>query len=168
MGLDLAQFREALLRPTLQSINLWSESAENLLLGTAICESSLVYLKQMTGPALSIYGIEPFTYNDLRTRLIVKYPTIRDNILQTLNMSSIPSNPNYLIGNITAAIIFARLKYYMCPDPLPDAKNAMALAEYYKKIYNTADGAASVNVAAKIFLSVVVGYPFKPTVSNLL
>ena len=43
------------IRPALSKINLWSPSAEELVLGTAIVESGLTYLRQWgDGPALGL------------------------------------------------------------------------------------------------------------------
>ena len=45
------------IRPALTEINFWSRSAEELVLGTAIVESGLTYLKQYgDGPALGADG----------------------------------------------------------------------------------------------------------------
>ena len=40
MGLNPQQFRSLVIRPTLRRLDLWSEAAEELLLGTAIQESA--------------------------------------------------------------------------------------------------------------------------------
>ena len=39
MALDAKQLRELVIRPALMEIELWSEAAEELVLGTAIVES---------------------------------------------------------------------------------------------------------------------------------
>ena len=63
------------IRPALTKINLWSSSAEELVLGTAIVESGLTYLKQHgDGPALGLWQIEPATHEDLYTNF-VELPT---------------------------------------------------------------------------------------------
>ena len=71
LGLDVNQVRLYVVRPALQEIGLWSQVAENLVLGTAVTESRLKYLKQLgKGPALGIFQMEPFTHNDIwRTHL---------------------------------------------------------------------------------------------------
>ena len=59
------------IRPALTKINLWSRSAEELVLGTAIVESGLTYLKQRgEGPALGLWQIEPATHEDLYTNFL--------------------------------------------------------------------------------------------------
>ena len=61
------QFRELIIRPALEAIGLWSQTAENLVLGTAIHESgNFKYIKQVGGgTALSFYQIEPVTADDI-------------------------------------------------------------------------------------------------------
>ena len=48
-----SQIRSLVIRPALEKLNLWSLSAEELVLGTAIVESGLTYLRQHNdGPAV--------------------------------------------------------------------------------------------------------------------
>ena len=61
------EFRESVIKPTLEKMGLWSESAESLILGTAIQESRLKYRKQIGGgPALGLFQMEPFTHDSIR------------------------------------------------------------------------------------------------------
>ena len=64
--LDPQHFLAYVVRPSLESIGLWSEAAERLLLGTAIAESQLTWLRQHGGgPARGVYQIEPATHDDI-------------------------------------------------------------------------------------------------------
>lgn len=155
--LNSNQFREDLVRSTLQSIQMWSEEAENLLMGTALVESSLVYLKQIGGgPAVSLFMIEPATYLDLRQRLITDHNDIYKKILGILAFMTLPMTADFLIGNITAAIIMARIKYFFDSQPIPDATDYMGLALYHKRVYNTAGGATDINASSNIFKEVCI------------
>lgn len=144
--------------PALDAIGLGGIAAVNLIVGTALVESDLRYVKQITGPAVGICQIEPATYNDLRTRFSLKHGDILEKVLKFLNMSMLPFKPDYLMGNMSASVIIARIKYYMHPDPLPSANDWHALSAYHKKIYNTPLGATDITVSQKIFRSVVNGY----------
>ena len=65
MALDAKQLRELVIRPALMEIELWSEAAEELVLGTAIVESRLSFIKQLgSGPALGLWQIEPDTHRN--------------------------------------------------------------------------------------------------------
>ena len=46
-GLDLQQLRVDIVRRSLTHIGLWSQAAENLVLGTALTESRARYLRQL-------------------------------------------------------------------------------------------------------------------------
>lgn len=164
MSLDQKQFKNLIVTPTLKLIGLQGESEDNLIVGTGINESRLTYLKQSFGPAIGIMQIEPATYADLRLRLIKHNPELARKVSLALNIASplyIPELPEYLTGNLCASVIFARLKYYFDPEPLPAFDDYKNLAAYYKRIYNTAKGDADISIAQNIFKSVIMGYPYK-------
>lgn len=152
--LDNTQLRELLTRPTLKALQMWTPSSENLMVGTAIVESNLVYLKQINGPALSLWMIEPPTYLDLRKRLMDNFSNIYQKILSILCMDMLPQDANFLIGNLTAAVIIARIKYYFDPEPLPAYKDFAGLALYHKRVYNTFLGKTDITKSSKVFQSV--------------
>ena len=64
--IDNKQLRECIIKPTLDSLQMYSQAAEELLVFTCACESlGGTYLKQVKGPALGIYQMEPATYQDI-------------------------------------------------------------------------------------------------------
>ena len=64
--LDIPQFRANIIRPVLLVIGGESRAAENLILGTALQESNLRYLRQLgDGPARGVYQMEPATHDDI-------------------------------------------------------------------------------------------------------
>ena len=57
LSLDAKQLRELVVKPALFEIELWSEAAEELVLGTAIVESRLSFIKQLgSGQQFRCYG----------------------------------------------------------------------------------------------------------------
>lgn len=161
MSLDVSQLRQFIVRPTLQKMQMGSDSAEVLITGTGLQESGFVYIKQKpNGRALSLWQIEPFTYTDLRNRLMTDYTKLADRAMSVLCMSVLPSDPDYLMGNLTAAVIFCRLKYYFDKQSLPLANDAPAMAAYYKRVYNTAQGAADELKVVNVFKSVIGGFEY--------
>ena len=73
--------------PTLDYMRMNSNSAVNLLLGTAAQESRLgKYLHQINGPALGIYQCEPNTLDDIFN----KYLRHRKELLRKVLRLSIP------------------------------------------------------------------------------
>ena len=162
-------FRIHIVRPTLKLMDgyikgMWSEAAENLLVGTAIMESDLAYLKQKNGPALGVYQIEPFTHKDITERYIEEskfrdeFGNMFDNMVgwpypATLNVEgelveaildddgNFEDRPyefdiNQLIFDLRYATMIARIKYWMSVEPLPSANDIHALGHYWNKNYN--------------------------------
>jgi hypothetical protein len=150
-GLDIKQVRQHIVRPTLEAIGLWSETAENLVLGTAVTESGLRYVKQLgKGPALGICQMEPFTHNDIwRTTLLGKQLGARVGNLVRPFGGGTPS-PTEMIGNLNYAVAMCRAHYWRIRAPLPE-NEPEALAKYWKRYYNTELGKGRWETAAEHF-----------------
>ena len=66
MALDASQLRRLVIQPALSEIELWSPAAEELVLGTAIVDSRLSFIKQLgSGPAFGLWQIEQDTHRDV-------------------------------------------------------------------------------------------------------
>lgn len=140
--IDPRQFRELVIRPVLQASGLWSPAAENLLLGTALVESGLSWLKQRNdGPALGVYQMEPPTHDDLWLNLLRYKRDLRQKAV--LWATSANPSPEEMIGNLNYATIIARLHYLRDPAPLPAADDVVGMARYYKRVWNTDLGKAT-------------------------
>lgn len=142
---DVNNFRIEIVRPALQLCGLWSEAAENLLVGTALAESGLKVVTQFgNGPALSFFQIEPDTYND-----VVKYlhrkdnKPLKDRILSACMMDIFPE-AKCLTWNIRLAVLVARLIYWRRPEKLPKETDIQGLAKYWKAYYNSSQGKGTV------------------------
>lgn len=137
-GILAHELRLYVVRPTLQAINLWSEAAENLLLGTAAQESQLGrYLTQMRGPALGIYQIEPATHLDVWNNFLHNNATLCEKTLELLSPHNAKNKDPALITNLAYSTAIARTIYYRAPKTLPAANDIEGLAAYWKKYYNT-------------------------------
>lgn len=139
--LYIKQFR-LMVRETLQSVGLWHVAIENLLVGTALQESNLYYLHQVGGPAIGFFQIEPETYAWLRLK--IKDHGLCWNILRQCAFIALPEDPGCLGWHIRYAIIVARFRYLVIPDPLPLADDLEGLARYWKRFYNSDKGAGTV------------------------
>ena len=139
------QFLEHRIRPTLRHLavvipRLNTISSEQLMMGTALVESNLTALAQRGGgPALSEFQIEPSTFDDIYERYLRARPTLLIQI-QDLRISAFTPTEQ-LAGNPFFACGIARMKYWMVPEPLPPAGDFEALGHYWKRYYNTAEGA---------------------------
>lgn len=139
MGLNAKQLRELVVRPALTHLSMWSEAAENLVMGTAAQESRLQYLRQVKGPALGLWQVEPATHHDIWQNWLWNRPLVVGQIRQAAMVEIGAATPadELLIFNLRYAAIICRLIYRRRPEPLPDADDLPGLAAYWKKTYNT-------------------------------
>ncbi len=140
--LDPQHFLAYVVRPSLDSIGLWSPAAERLLLGTAITESELTWLRQHGDrPARGVYPIEPVTHADIWAN----YLAYRDELANRVARLAARASPRaeQLTWNLGYATVIARLVYYRRPEPLPAADDLAGLARYRTAHFNTALGAGA-------------------------
>jgi hypothetical protein len=132
--------------PALKAIGLWSRAAEQLVLGTAIQESGLVYLKQQgAGPALGFFQMEPQTHDDIWQNFLAYHSDLSQKVMR-LGVPYIGiDRVSEMIGNAYYAAAMCRVLYYRVPAILPPPGDVAAQASYYKQHYNTAGGAATVD-----------------------
>ncbi|HMX99609.1 MAG TPA: hypothetical protein PKL69_09125 [Agitococcus sp.] len=140
--IDNKQLRELIIKPSLDLLQMYSAEAEELLVFTCACESlGGTYLKQIKGPALGIYQMEPATYTDIWQNYIKNHGMVVN--LLTLNFAchNMPL-PERMIYDLRFATAMARLHYRRRKEPLPKATDIDGIWEYYKKFYNTHLGKA--------------------------
>ena len=137
--MDKNQLRDLIENTLLEISSLnqkfYSEEAVNLLMGTAAVESALgKYIRQIHGPALGIFQMEPATYLDNLKWIYSQGLSFSDKLFDVCN--NIRENkPELLMYNLKVAIVFARIHYYRKPGALPESIEGMA--QYWKKHYNT-------------------------------
>lgn len=140
--LNIKQFREYIIRPTLHDLILNSNAAEELLVFTCANESfGGTYIKQQDGPALGIFQMEPFTYNDIWHMYIFKNPKLALILATNFNAHMIPDEQR-LIFDLRFATAMARIHYARFNEPLPHETDIDGIWQYYKKYYNTSEGKA--------------------------
>ena len=147
MAFNKDQFRE-LIEEVLREAGLYSASAVELLMLTCAVESNLgTYIKQVRGPALGVFQMEPRTYDDIWDNYI-KYKS--DDLGRKLTRH-VNRDDHYgyhdMQWNLGHAILMARVHYLRVKEPLPDASDINALAYYWKKYYNTFKGKGTVKKA---------------------
>lgn len=134
-SLDKNDFLGLVINPSLDGIGMGGDSAAILLLGVAIIESGLCYLKQHQGPALGFYQIEPITHR-LVVRWLSRNTEIQSKVLMTCGLTTIPYYDEPLIYHLKYATCIARCLFASVREPLPKADDAQSLAEYHKAWYN--------------------------------
>lgn len=143
MSYDIANLRQ-IIRLTLQLMDRWSDSAEELLMMTAAHEShGGATLQQVGGPAVGIYQQEPATEADLWDYYLARLDKrhLRETVVAVTGQSG-PS-PQRLRYDPIYATAMARVHYLRVPDPLPPAHDTWAMACYCKRFWNTSAGRAT-------------------------
>lgn len=143
------QLLDHIIKPTLKYMggNYDSLDARMLLLSTAAIESNCgYYIKQVGGPALGIWQMEPSTHQDINLNCDVlsdddgEMCAKQSNLYMPYNLEV--DNPG-LVNNPMYSCFMARLKYSMDPKRLPSYNDKHAIYDYYKRIYNTELGAST-------------------------
>ncbi len=137
--MDPVEFHDFVIVPALDQMGLNQPGASFLLLGTALVESDLRYLRQQSdGPALGVFQMEPDTHDDLWLWLL-EYTRDRELAPAISRLAAQwPPGAMQMVGNLTYATVMARCLYRRRPEPLPFPSNDLpALALYWKKHYNT-------------------------------
>ena len=158
-GIAVYDLRLKIIRPTLEYLNLWSVSAENLLLGTAAVESMMGrYLTQLNGPALGMYQTEPETHQDILQNYLFSRKELNDKVLGLASHKNIYTNRNEdLIYNMAYSTAIARIFYLRIPEALPAADDIEGLANYWKQHYNTEKGKGTIEQFVRNYKELVLG-----------
>ncbi len=134
--LHLPDLRDYVIIPTLKELGMYSPAAVNLLMGTAVQESKLTYLKQIGGPALGIYQMEHETYLDIWRNYLEYKPQIIWHLEEEIS--------EQMVYDLAYATIMARIHYWRRPEPLPDKDDVEGLAKYWKQWWNSPLGKGTV------------------------
>jgi len=147
--LNVNQFRELIVKSSLNDLLLYSKEAEELMVFTCAVESlGGTYIHQVNGPALGIYQMEPATYNDIWQNYIYHNGPLTLRLFANFDISSMPSESR-LIYDLRYATAMTRLFYRRIKSPLPLSNNIDAIWDYYKQYYNTSKGAATKDESIK-------------------
>jgi hypothetical protein len=145
MSISTKDLIDLIIRPTLTGIGLGGEAAIQLLAGTCAIESAMGNnLKQIVGPALGIFMVEPKTHEDIHRNYLRFHPDLASLIYKISgmpwnNIGTIPFDEE-LVYNLRYSACMARLKYYRNSKALPGFNDINSQANYWKDIYNTENG----------------------------
>lgn len=122
----------------LKDIDLHSDDAVNLLMGTAAQESHLgKYRKQIGGgPAIGIFQMEPATFNDIVNNYLRYKPNLALKIKRVARVSSFKAGD--IESNDLLAICMARVHYLRVKEVIPSDLDGWA--RYWKRYFNTPIG----------------------------
>lgn len=151
-GIDVEQYRALIVRPALERIQLWSPPAEVIVLGSALVESELKYVKQLNGgPACGPHQMEPATHDDIYGSFLIYHPVIRQRVVCLSSSWFLKPDAREMIGNWMYAAAMCRVYYRRISAALPRADDVLGMACYWKRYYNTRLGAGTVDKAIPHF-----------------
>lgn len=144
--IEASHLLRRVVRPTLEIMQeesgypLATVAAEQLLLATAAQESQCGrYLEQLNGgPGMGIYQVEQATFEWARKALWHRHP----RIWMAIDRLVIPNYPDNMRANLIYATAFARGRYWLVKDPLPQPGDRDGMWGYYKEHWNSMDGKA--------------------------
>lgn len=143
--MNAQQLYDYIIKPTHEYMggNYESKNANFLSLCTAAIESNCgYYIKQVGGPALGPWQMEPNTHIDIHQNC----DALDDKVFlaKLYDLTIVTDIPLYsLVTSLKYACAMARLKYSMDKATLPDHNDIKAVYDYYKRIYNTPLGAST-------------------------
>ena len=149
--MDVKQFTTHIVQPTLSKLEMdHALSAVEMMVGTVAVESSFEFIKQKGGgPAIGFFQLEPATIEDVVVRYVQnKDKTFRANFEQA-SLLVAPWNftaaglLDHVMANLRLQCAIARVKYWMTPEALPPLADIPGYARYWKKYYNTINGAGT-------------------------
>lgn len=112
-----------------------SDNAVRLLEMIAAHESGgFTYARQLGGPALGLFQMEPRTFRDL-----CDYIDLRDLYIGEF----VPCSPYCLIFDSAFAAGMARAFFLRFPEPIPELDDITGLSRYAKQYWNTSLGKAT-------------------------
>jgi len=141
MGIYATDFRELVVRPTLQQLNDWSPAAENLLLGTAAQESQLGFrLQNHDEYSLGLYRISAETHTTTWDTFLVQDPDLASRVRGLASQQQFLRAPHKeLITNMSYATAVAWMIYRHRQVKLPDSNDIYELAHCWLDCYRQRD-----------------------------
>lgn len=118
-----------------------SYDALMLILRTGAAEGGYRHLRQLGGPALGFFQMEPDTALDLVVNFLNSREVLTALVDTAAGGSAWRGDLDYhLASNIALQIALCRLKYWRSPGPIPPAQDLNGQAKYWKEHYNTSAG----------------------------
>ena len=142
MGICTEEFRQCVVRPTLEHLGHWSQAAENLLIGTAAQESGLgFHLTEGNNRGIGIYQIRRRIHRSIWDNYLVNHPELASRIRGLASQHEFLSHPHAeLATNLSYATAIAWMIYYRHNKQLPNASDLEALSHFWQRYYQRPRG----------------------------
>ena len=118
------ELRANIIEPVLWQIGLGGKDAVSLLLGTAVAESGLQAFRQVNGPALGLWQMEPSTHEDIWTNYLDYREDLVSQIYAAANIAV--ADAEVLVFNLRYACVMARVHYKRNPETIPSTLEGQA------------------------------------------
>lgn len=137
MFFDADDFRQLIVRDTLQAIGEWTPAHENLLLGTAAQESKMgLNLKQ--GRLLGIYHISPAAHRAVWDKYLLHHPDLASRVRGLAGQHSFIRDPHgELVTNLKYATAIAWLIYKRTREETPASEDIQGLAKFWHRHFRS-------------------------------
>ena len=147
MGIYVNDLRELIVRPALEQLNEWSQSAEDLLLGTAAQESKLGFrMRSGHDNGQGLYNISARAHLKIWDEYLVKDPELASRLRGLASQHQFLKSPHTeLIYNLSYASGVAWMIYKRCHLKLPDKASVHELANFWLNYYRAKDGTNGVD-----------------------
>ena len=142
MGIDADDFRAYVIRPTLQKLEIHSDAAELLLLGTAAVESSLgAYLKTEGQRTSGIYRMHGLTHRHIWDDYLASRAELASKVRGIASQHEFLTQPHQeLTTNLAYATAITWLAYVRHAEfSLPKTASSLHLAKLWKTFYHPRD-----------------------------
>lgn len=140
----LSQYKHLVIIPVLTRMGVMTANLASLVAAIGHQESAYDLIAQMNGgPARGYWQMEPFTHDDCWQNYL-RYP--RQSKMATALRGMVPPDAvlsDQLVSNTAYAAGMCAVKCLRAPTAIPD--NAQAQANFWKRFYNTAQGAGTVS-----------------------
>lgn len=158
-GVDVEQMRQYVVRPACLLLEMHSESAEVLVLGTGLTESQLRFVDQIDrenkdGPAYGFWQMEERTFRDIFDNYLRHQWDLRGRLQGLCTHSPRVQDMRW---NLIFAAAMCRIHYRRVREPLPPPDDAAGMARYWKEHYNTPLGRGTVEKALPHFKRAAMG-----------
>lgn len=136
MGINPADFRQLIVRPTLQKLGKWSPSLENLLIGTA-AQASRLGLQTNNASGLGIFQISAELHQTVWDRFLAFDADLASAVRGLASQREFLCNPHAeLVTNLSYATAIAWAVYASHEADIPtDSNNIESLARCWQQSY---------------------------------
>lgn len=128
--------------PALIAIDSYSDDRLDMVFVTGAAESLYNHIRQIEGPALGWFQMEPKNHGDIWGNFLgqTKKQHLVDGLMK---LTDRPGVPHELEVNPWYSAAMCAIHYMRDPKPLPRAGNRLEQAAYWKRVYNTPAGAGT-------------------------